>query len=503
MAEDKYQHMVQHFAQRISPNNIFEAATIVVSGSGSGQCEWHRDMNNGDRNDQHRSVVLSWNMKLGNGHAISVIFYMRASVEAYCRAVQKATCLTSYLTQSYADFPLPRRFLSRQSLNFPTPHLARNAGSRIFPGNGMFRQVETNLDPMGFTSLGIVCIVTLIDEFRLNMADSMSLFVAFAVSKCSSMEGLAKTTLEWLRGRRPESNCSHQLKIGYEFHLSMWRFWSERNEQQCFHVRFNDYKTCGRLPFNHFVSMCEDLFWFFMLLWNKHPKKPSPGNASRVYQDVLDSFSSIFPGVGKLQGRHLLAMSSVIGFSPPWIQECAAIDYNGKSWLYLRDKFSDIPCRKPELRKFTANLFGMLKFKLGVCPSIVENLCCKSGQREKAERRGRQHSIGRDLHHIRAPLVVRGTYGLEIAHASRNSAELPFTEAINGGSFITAWPLGPEGEFIDIPDVASRFGQLFADNKVSDVPRSYSPDDLPAEALSLPCSSPLQFELGPWWKTTD
>ena len=277
MSGEQYAPMIEKFAGTLSPGNIFEAATIIVSYSGSAACEWLRDIQNGDRSDENRSVVLSWNHRFGNSHSVTLVFYMRASVDAHVRASKKVRDMAGYLQESYAGFRDNRRYLSRLSLQFPTPLIPR-PGLQDHPADRFFRQVEPNIDNNGFTSLGIVCITTMVHTFRLNMGDTVSLLVALAVSNPNSMEPLAKITLHKLWAGLPNTNVFHKFKLGLELHQAMFKFQDRRMKR--FRSRFATYHLCKLTKDDVFYRLCEQLFWFFMHLWVKHPR--TQGSASRV-----------------------------------------------------------------------------------------------------------------------------------------------------------------------------------------------------------------------------
>ena len=417
MGGEKYADILENFGHKISPNNIFEAATIVVDYSGSQTCEWHRDLHNGDATDENRSVVFSWNHKLDNGHAIALIFYMRASADSHMRAAERTNGMADYLEASYKEFEDHRRFLSPLSLRYQTPIPNSKDKASNLESDEYFRQVNPNLDPNGFISLGVMCITSMVHVFRLNMADSVSLFAAFAISNPNSMEPLARMSLDSLRLRPlPDMNVFHRFYIGYDLHRSMFRFQEGHNKR--YRSRFHTYQNCSLMAYKDFAALCENIFWLFMHAWCKHPQSPAPGRVGKVYKEIVDCFRGMISGVGMLQGRHLLALSSAIGLSPPWIQECAAIDYGGKSWGAMKKKFKEeIPDSKKELEPFVSNLFERLKRSLNITPSIVENLICKDLQRRTMRKSGQAYSITSDLHYVVAPLLVRHSHsGLALAY---------------------------------------------------------------------------------------
>ena len=61
---------------------------------------------------------------------------------------------------------------------------------------------------------------------------------------------------------------------------------------------------------------------------------------------------------------------------------------------------------------------------------------------------------------------------------------------------ITAWPIGEEGEFVETNEFASQLISVFRGKKFDFFPTT----GLPPQAVSPPLLSPVQVELGDWWR---
>jgi hypothetical protein len=69
---------------------------------------------------------------------------------------------------------------------------------------GRLLQTSVNLDPLGFHNLFMVCWITLVDRFCLNLLEGVSVFVAVLLCP-NTLEPFARVTLELLQGCRSRS----------------------------------------------------------------------------------------------------------------------------------------------------------------------------------------------------------------------------------------------------------------------------------------------------------
>jgi len=205
---------------------------------------------------------------------------------------------------------------------------------------------------------------------------------------------------------------------------------------------------------------------------------------------------------------HWLAVASMVGLVPEWIQFQAPVS-KGDHWKLFADKL-DLPKAAGEARKIVANTFELLRKRLGphATPSYGENCMCKVGQIDRNNGSLEGNKAACDLQYVLAPFIYRsyerstGTARLVMVQPMEKAERREYT--FPSCSLISSWPIGLSQTTGHISLIANRYKSILEKAPLSKMaflrtsPRNQ--DRIPNE-LSIPSGAfkPCACDIKKWW----
>ena len=379
--------------------------------------------------------------------------------------------MLDYLHDSYLQFPESRRVFSW--LTVAETDIRRDPIDR-----GGFLQKKANLDTLGFHNLFLVTWITLVDRFKLNLLEAVSVVVAILICP-NTAEPMAKAAVLMLNG-----NVGARRWRGFDFGHQLFKRVAANYGTRNFGLRFNTYRAVNVPSVDTFFKHCRLVFWTCIHVWASNPTKPPNVTIHGVYVKIRALFQKI-PGVGELIAMHSVQMMSEMGLLPAWLQTFAAFNHSGRVYGRLVTQFG-LGKTRSDARKAMCTLKAGFVKKVGpgINEAIIENLACKTLQLDSNP--GSQVC---DVHHRRAPVVHRRDDGNGLAIAMSKSVVVN----LDSGGLMSRWPFGDD--ILSMSEICQGLGTAAT---LASVETSIE-RKMPNEARRRLQASPVPYQIPRWY----
>lgn len=346
-----------HGCRRISSHNDIEALRVAMNliwlddlqDTSNYLCKFHLDTLNDEKFTRVpvvSGVVPIIPHKLVG--RVAIIAYTRQSVGSFVQRVKTCGNAVEFVFDLYKKIELWRR--STDSL---ICHMKDHLKTGRTPMGTAYWSLETHANPLVYVSPWIHCISVLVDKYKLNIVEAVSLFKA-AGHQVYSPYFFTVITEYRLRYGFP----SRGVHIGFEFLKEMKEIEKDNKENNRtipgLHFQVNREKEDPTK--DEWASHVDTITKNFFYMWTAVDEDTKDAKASKrfeIYKNALTGITKNYDGVATLGGNHIMLVAAVIGLIPI----CFASEVLGPT---------------PTLKKL-GDAYG---FSMGVQPKIQEYLSC-------------------------------------------------------------------------------------------------------------------------------
>ena len=446
----------ERFASRIHRRCIYEACAHTIDPL----CEWHSDTQNPAPTDAAVSNVTTIYRKLRLGKVVTSIFYFRLSISLNISLREEGDPIVNHFRQTYREFPPERRSFTSRSVG----------------NQRSFFHVLPNLDPIGFHNLFLICQLTMVDRFSLNLFETISLSVAMMLIP-NTAEPFARAAIDILR-EGPLNADTTGYHVGFDLYNRMLLV------ERTLPMRFNLYRTPERVSNDFFFDTTRRLFFLVLHVWASHPSRPANNQIQRIYNAIRELVKSTMHGAGNLVAMHTITMMADFGLLPSWLQTYVSIDTTGRVFQWYGERFS-ISTTQASAKKFMQSVKTALETStnLSIPEVVIENLACKNFQRYN-----RRTESKRDVHFGGSPIVLRSEDSRGLLLLVNNNRII-----LEGNCLVNRWTFGEET--LTMAEIA----------RTLELPpalpgaRSLTAGELPREIRARPSESLVYYFIPNWY----
>ena len=325
----------RQFAESICPGNVLEASSCHGTKPGFLLID-HKDSHNPKHVDGSPLSCVVGFSKWFNGERIGCTGYQRKSICDYLRRSNELGPMLDEFAQVYSKLPYHRR-------NF-TPHSFTKSVLNGTSIDSEHFSAPCNMDPLGYHSLFIHCLLLLISKMRLTYPQVIGVTACFDIfPNCAYFFSLAVNELlssGVFRGDR--FGLGHYL-IQRMLHFCDTFCAANNSSPKRQKVGVNRFKSSWKRPEFDNLPTKDDLktrtllkTFVCLYIWAKHSKKPNLKPLYDSYNNCSSMLQATVAGMGPLGAIHQMAILSAVGILPPWIRDFAPLQGKGLQFLQQR-----------------------------------------------------------------------------------------------------------------------------------------------------------------------